>query len=77
MRRVHEDFFELLNVYSLQLLVLVLHEDRSGVDVDDADGVPSASGYIRRGLGGVLWVRLEHDLPDLSLDVGRVIVLAV
>lgn len=49
----------------LELLVLVLHEDGAGGDVDDADGVAAAGGHLGRRLVRVLRVGLEHHLPDL------------
>ena len=57
--------------------MFVLHEHGAGVDVDDADGVPAAGRHEGRRLLGVVGVGLEDDLPDLRLDVGRVVVLAV
>ena len=55
--------------------MLVFHEDCATVDIDDADGVSSASRHMAGGLCWVLRIRLEHDLPDLSLDVCGVVIL--
>ena len=52
-------------LFLLQFFVFVLHENGSRVDIDDADGVASAGGHFGSGLGRVLGVRLEHDLPYL------------
>ena len=76
--------------------MFVLHQNSPGVDVDDADGVPTTGRHQTGRLGGVIWIWLEHDLrwhlkfrnyiirenlianlPDLSLNIGRIVVLTV
>ena len=42
--------------------MFVLHQNSPGVDVDDADGVPSTGRHQTGRLGGIIWVRLEHNL---------------
>ena len=48
----------------LDILVLVLHQDRPGVDVDDADAVSSAGGHVRSCLVVVFRVRFEDNLKQ-------------
>ena len=48
----------------LDILVLVLHQDRPGVDVDDADAVSSAGGHVRSCLVVVFRVRLKDNLKQ-------------
>ena len=48
----------------LDILVLVLHQDRPGVDVDDADAVSSAGGHVRSCLVVVFRVRFKDNLKQ-------------
>ena len=48
----------------LDVLVLVLHQDRPGVDVDDADAVSSAGGHVRSCLVVVFRVRFKDNLKQ-------------
>merc|ERR1719318_128008 len=61
----------------LDVLVLVLHEHGPRVDVDDAYAVAATGGHVRGGLVVVLRVWLEDNLPNLSLDIGWVVVLGM
>ena len=53
----------------LDVLVLVLHQHRPRVDVDDADDVAAAGRHVRRRLVVVLRVWLKHNLEQFSLCV--------
>ena len=51
----------------LDVLVLVLHEHGSRVDVDDAYAVAAACGHVGGGLVVVLRVGLEDNLPEWTI----------
>ena len=44
------------------VFVFVFHQHSAAVDVDDADGVTATRGHQAGGLGGVLRIRLKHNL---------------
>ena len=44
------------------VFVFVFHQHGAAVHVDDADGVTATRGHQAGGLGGVLRIRLKHNL---------------
>ena len=55
----------------LDVLVLVLHQHRPRVDVDDADDVAAAGRHVRRRLVVVLGIRLKHNLEQCGVKTGN------
>ena len=54
------------------ILVLVLHQNCSRVDIDDADAVAAAGCHVRCCFVVVLGVRLEHNLKHLAVKTGEI-----